>query len=230
MYFNILSIFTFFIFTACSQTEPEKRIKVAIIDTGVSVEQSKQPYMCQNGVRTKIPNDDGIAAHPHGVNITGIISEGINPKTHCIVSYKVYHDRSIPEIDDYVSESMEDIKEDKSVMFVNQSMGGGSFSSSEYSSTVSILKRGAIITVAAGNEMTHLDITSCNLYPVCYARILKNPNFKTVGSLTKNSRGLMYTNFGPIVSDWEIGFGGNPVIHGTSQASANLMKKILLQR
>ena len=83
-----------FLFLGISQLKAAKnRIRVAVIDTGISYKQSQANYACKGGHRSFIDNDI-YATHQHGINIISIISKTMNPKTHCIVSYKFYNSKT----------------------------------------------------------------------------------------------------------------------------------------
>ena len=203
-------------------TYAETRTKVVIIDSGISKTQSAQKYMCKNGNINFTDSKNKYDEHGHGTNILSIISKSINPKTHCVISVKVWH----PTIDGYrtieATTSAIRLANRLNANFVNISMNGDSFSKKEFDAIKKFVKKGGILTVAAGNEKSNLN-KHCNAFPACYRKLLPHKNFHVVGAVD-----TAYSNFGNIVTDIEKGNKvGFPVMSGTSQASAVKMAKIL---
>lgn len=205
----------------------ETRIKVAIIDTGIGVKQKYADYSCQKDHKSFV--DSNIYDyHGHGTNIISIISKSINPKTHCIVSYKVWKDK-VPDqkIMNATVNALKSIVKDISIKYVNISMGGPSPHSLERKLIEKLLIRGVIISVAAGNgddEGNGYDLDKkCVFYPACYRQTLKYSNFNVVSTFTLRS-----SNQGKIVTDKFSGYRvGTPVMSGTSQATAQKTAQIL---
>lgn len=214
----LISLFLM-ISTAC--VAKESRTKIVVIDSGVSYSQSVKPYMCKDGVDSLVDNYQ-YDTNGHGTNIVSIISKSVNPKTHCIVSLKVWYN-SISSNDSVngMIKALKRVARDSKVGFVNISMGGEEPSPTERALIRTILDRGVTITVAAGNNKDDLDY-KCNYFPACYRQTIKNKNFHVVKSMLDSS------NYGKVVTDTFSGYRvGKPVRSGTSQAAAQKMAQIL---
>lgn len=199
----------------------ENRIKVAVIDTGIGYFQSMEDFSCKNSHKSHIDQsiyDD----HRHGTNIVSIIGESINPKTHCVESHRVWSQR----IDGAISIvatilALESILKDSNTKYVNISMNGLGSNVNERLLLQKLLNKGVIITVAAGNEGSNLNI-ACNAFPACYGEYFNHKNFHVVKSSLPSS------NFGRVITDSYSGYKvGTPALSGTSQASAQAMSNIL---
>jgi len=214
-------ILLFFLLIATTQLKAEDRIKIAVIDSGISFSQATADYACKDGHKSFV--DGSIyAQNNHGQNIISIISKAVNPKTHCIRSYKVYYDKISGE-DSLAGtvKSLKHIAKDYSVRFLNISMGGAEPDYTEKLLIKRLLIRGVQIAVAAGNKKTNLD-RKCNYYPACYKQELDYYNFYVVKSKLDSS------NYGKIVTDTYRGYKiGTPVLSGTSQATAQKMVFLL---
>lgn len=210
----------------CTSAFADNRTKVVVIDSGVSFKQSIEDYMCKNESKSFV-NDSIYDQHGHGTNIISIISKQINPKTHCIISYKVWY----PNISGIsaVNGSIKALKltsQDLNVRFVNISMEGPQPNNMERFYIKRLLLRGVELTVAAGNgddnnKAIDLD-KNCSAFPACYKKDLKYSNFHVV------TASLSSSNYGSIVTDKFFGYRvGTPAMSGTSQASAQKMEEIL---
>lgn len=216
-----MKIMLFALLLTISIASAEDRVKIAIIDSGVRYSQSTQPYMCKDGITSTVgtsPYDN----HGHGSNIISIISPSINPKTHCIHSYKVwYNNISGTDSINGVVEALRMISMDEKVKYVNISMVGKEPNYRERMLVRLILSKGVTITTSAGNEGANLT-KNCNFFPACYRETIKNNKFYVVKSKLKSS------NYGSVITDEYSGDKvGTPVMSGTSQASAQKMADIL---
>ena len=214
-------ILLIFMIMAASQLRAENRVKVAVIDTGISFKQSVADYACKDGHKTYV--DDSIySQHKHGINIISIISKTINPNTHCIKSYKVWTNGvTAKKSVDSTVKALRDISRDYNVRFLNISMGGPEPYYQERVYIKRLLIRGVQIVVAAGNEKSNLD-KKCDYFPACYKQTLDYYNFYVVKSQLPSS------NHGKIVTDTYTGSKvGTPALSGTSQAAAQKMQFLL---
>jgi len=197
--------------------EAEDRIKIGMIDSGISKEQANSKYLCKDGRRSVIYDDkEGYDTFGHGTNIFGLISERINPNTHCIISYKVWDhnfDNTNKKLEIFYSALGIEMIIASGVKYLNISMSGYGFSKYEYKVLESAVKK-AIIIVAAGNSGSDLN-ANCNTYPACYKKFF-DKNFIVIGSSTGE-----YSNEGSIV-DFKVDGTkkGTPVFSGTSQSTA----------
>lgn len=219
----VLLLFTL----VCSHTTvADGRVKIAIIDSGLSEEQSLQPYVCENNNLTD--DNKPYDTQGHGTNIVSIISPSINPKTHCIVMYKVWHPSATDRQSiSFVNKAFKEISKRNDIKYINMSMSGGGVNLQEFMFLKQALDNNVTVTVSAGNNGQNLD-KQCDIYPACYAKFFKNKRFFVVGN--QRERGVKHTssNYGKVVNSWEIGYRiGTPTLTGTSQSSASLMAKIL---
>lgn len=187
-------------------------------------------FMCKEKPKSFI-NKDPYDSHGHGSNIIGIIGRSINPKTHCIVSLKFYH-QGVESGEAHLKASIKALKhviKDKKIRYLNLSMGGPEADGTERLYIKRILIRGVVIVAAAGNEKDNLDTKEGKYYPASYRDSFKFSNFYVVKSLLSNS------NYGNIVTDTFSGINVRPKpgilgvrpMSGTSQAAAQKMAEIL---
>ena len=205
----------------------DNRIKIGIIDSGISFSQASGDYLCKGGRKSAIPFDSGSDRHGHGTNVFGLIAKQINPKTHCIISYKFWNPGMLGfKADEAVYKALYIARKD-GVKYVNMSLGGLIPSSQEYKQIYLGLREGITYTVAAGNKSNNLDIT-CNYFPACYKKdkFKDNKNFIVVGA-----KDVKTANYGKIIGAYEKGYKvGIPVLTGTSQATATHTGKIISKK
>lgn len=197
------------------------RIKVVVLDTGISHAQSIADYSCIGQHKTfaggSIYDSDG-----HGTNIISIISKSIEPKTHCIVSYRVFNKNNVFKTDSQaIVDALQYANTDDQIKYVNMSLGGPVPLLEEKKAIEILLARGVTLSVAAGNEGNNLNF-NCNYFPACYAKELRFKNFFVVKSKGQG------TNYGDVITDEFSGIKiGTPTMSGTSQASAQKMARLL---
>lgn len=197
----------------------ELRTKIAVIDTGVSKSQATKSYMCDNGVKnmTIYENSD---FNGHGSHIAHIIGSRINAKKFCIVSYKVYHNRTTIDVLYNTLKALKDIAKN-SYKYVNISMSGG-YSALEFDYLEKLTKNGVKVSVAAGNDGKDLDKV-CDVFPACYKKFM-NDNYYVV-----SARDLKKSNKGKFTIKEKgkdvMSYGG--VMSGSSQATAIWTSKLI---
>lgn len=206
--------FILFVTLACAATETRR--KIAILDTGIDEDFPSQ-YLCSEG------NKDftGLGLHDyikHGTHLAYIIKDYINPKQECLLILKFYdHTASVhsgPLMDAYRHLKTIDIS------FLNMSFGGEVFSPMEKETINTLLDKGVIISVAAGNNSLNLNI-SCDYYPACYK--FNNSNFHVVASCDSSGKIAKYSNFNGPVTECNNGTkvkAGPYTFTGTSQSTA----------
>lgn len=193
----------------------ESRIKIAVIDTGIdSSFVELKPYFCKTGHKSIVDNTPmtDSTKMKHGTNVTGLIAKSIDPNKACLIIIKFYSSEksnTVAAINHAISQQAD---------FINMSLGGSEYSTTEYRAITKALSLGIKIAVAAGNDYRNLD-NNCYYYPACYAKTIHSNQFKVVGSNTYSDK--HYTNYGSIVSTTENGTNvGLPRLTGTSQATA----------
>jgi hypothetical protein len=195
----------------------DDRIKIGIIDSGISNIQSHSKILCKDGLKSVI-HDDGIDTNGHGTNIFGLVSENLDSKIYCIISYKVYgnKDASYDEIIAALNQAHH-----AGVKYLNISMVGKDPSEQEEFLLKVMVHNKVYVNVAVGNNGKNLNF-KCNAYPACYR--LDKKYFSPIGAYDGN-----YSNFGSIVKKYEYGKDlGSPVLTGTSQATAVFTNKQIL--
>jgi subtilisin family serine protease len=212
--------------TVFGQTVKEKRVKIAVIDTGIRAKTQIERYLCADGHKdftgTGLVDRDG-----HGTNIAGIIAKKMDPKKQCIVIIKSFDPLSKNSTETLVNALK--WAQNQNVKFVNYSGGGAGKNLEEESTIGSMLNYGVTVIVAAGNDSKNLS-ADCYYYPACYA--FKNKNFYVVG----NGQGIYRSpssNWGGPITNIENGEnveGEGIILTGTSQATAVMTGKLIKSR
>jgi subtilisin family serine protease len=190
----------------------ENRIKIAIIDTGIAGYQTE--YLCENGLRTMV-GDDGLDRSGHGTNIASIITQHLDFKKYCIISYKVYYKGNIQ--DTRVAASVLDAIA-AGAKYINMSFSGSDSSPFEKLAIRLAVEKGINVYVAAGNDGKNLDVF-CNVYPACYKFGVGQEFFHVVAA--SDLKGSNTADFMLKVEGSKL---GNPEMSGSSQATANALQ------
>lgn len=192
----------------------ETRIKIAVIDTGVSVDKRIKPFLCKGGHMSLIDDNPLTDSHysRHGTNVAGLIADSLDSTKECLLIIKFFGDNLKEDFFKKVRLSIQ-YATVQNVKFINMSLGGDGASDLEKLAILEALEKGIRIAVAAGNDRRNLDF-KCYYYPACYRF---NPSiFHVVGSYTGN-----YSNIGKKITHLENGTNvGTPRMTGTSQATA----------
>lgn len=207
-------------------TAHETRKQVIILDSGLSPTQLQAPYICKDESRD-FTGHNIIDQHGHGTNIVSLIAKRINQKTYCIVMLKwlqTTHMDTPPTA--YVAALDYAIHLPRG-KFINLSLGGDKNSNLETQLLEKFLLHGGTIAVAAGNDHVNLDI-KCTYFPACSITLQKYSNFHVIGSLNSRYQRSTFSNYGKIVTNWELGENqcdsmNQNCLTGTSQATANFI-------
>jgi len=213
----------------------EKRIKIAVIDTGISPVAKDllvrnisgeliplRNFLCHSGHRDFTETTLSDAA-PHGTHIAAIIAASIDPKKTCMVIIKWYHTVEMTEVnkEKTMIGLVDAIRYASSlrVEFMNLSLEGNAYIGIERAAISEAISLGIHVVVSAGNKGIDLDII-CETFPACYK--MRSSRFRVVGALTPDGRKAQYSNFGSPVTNWEIGEQERLglFMRGTSQAAA----------
>lgn len=212
----IIVAFTFFKFN-----NDKLRNQVAIIDTGININQVDKKYLCRGGHSSLTDSkwyEDDIG---HGTNIYNIITQGMNPNTSCIRIFKIGDKNTDGNSISFNLNVVLNYLIDSKVKLINISMAGYGFSLIEHINLVRLVYSGKKVVVAAGNNNQNLD-KKCDIYPACHA--IYHDNFIVVGSNCGR-----FSNYGKVVDFYENGCNqGVPMMTGTSQATAKKTNKIVL--
>lgn len=216
MMFILLVLFSF-----SSITFSDNRDRVLIVDSGISSEFVDKKYLCENGEFSFEENKND--EHGHGSNVYNLITNGIDTKKYCIISYKIAgKDGSIKgkEMDKRFNEAIEIVNNDKKIKYLNLSIQGTE-TGKDLDLIKIILDRGGSVTIAAGNNSINLN-DKCDVFPACYKKVIKNNNLHVIGNtLISSNKGKVVTE---IINGVRVGY---PVFSGTSQSSAIKMNRIL---
>lgn len=213
-----------FLFLTTYSVKGESRIKVGMIDTGVSLSQATSDYLCKDGLKTAIDYDSWLDDNGHGTNVFGLIAKYINPKTHCIISYRYLGEgvTSSQSLDNLISSIYQARKD--GVKYLNMSLSGLDSSSQEAKQIIKATEEGMTIIVASGNDKLNLNL-SCSAFPACYKKLYKNLQGKLIVVGAYNVRA---GNKGKVVDYYDNGYRvGKPLRTGTSQATAIITGKII---
>lgn len=197
--------------------------KIAIIDTGFNRTPQSKLQICQTGHKdfTGKGLQDNLG---HGTHIANIIGNLVYKENYCAIIIKY-----INNIDDNKA-GMENtlkafsyLQDVDGLVAINYSSNGADYSFQEENLLLRLSNKGIKIFVAAGNHYQNLD-ERCNAFPSCYGIA----NVIPVGNLKDKETRNPSSNYGKIVSDWEIGTdivvetktNVKTLMSGTSQATA----------
>jgi hypothetical protein len=203
MKYLLVFLFSFSLFAK------ETRIKIAVIDTGVS--RFQEQYLCKGGKKSLV-DDLGYDTNGHGTNIISILASGLDFSKYCIISYKVFSSYSY---DGILAVAINEAIMDK-VQYINLSAAGTGSSFSEKHAIEQTIKNGIYIFIAGGNDSKNLD-KKCDVYPACYR--FDSQYFKVIGATdtgTSNTGSFFYA----YAKGRKQGF---PPMTGTSQATPNAL-------
>jgi subtilisin family serine protease len=218
----LLLFLSYSLFSPAMVPVKEQRIKIAVIDTGFDImRKDLRPFLCASGHRSLADDDALRDSHPgkHGTNVAGLIAKNLDPAKQCllIIKYWKLGSEGDSEINNVINAV--DYAISQKVSYINLSIGGTDENRREIYVLNKALKHGIKIAVAAGNESMDLN-AHCLIFPACYASFFDENLYHVVGSFTKHN-GHDYSNRGDIVRYLEDGTEvGNPVMTGTSQATA----------
>ena len=213
-WFVLSILLCFFVNTASYAKCSDKPVVVAVIDTGFGYggagvkarlcrfghkdfTQYNKSYLIP-GIVDPVPLD----IHGHGTNLVGII-ETYAKLTHtnfCIVVIKYYEGSGWGNHNLLNLIKSLNYATDIHVDYINYSGGGRDPSDAERAAVLRFLNQGGHMTAAAGNDSENLDLPQNGYYPAKY-----DPRIVVVGSLDKYGKHLPSSNFGSIVTRWELG-------------------------
>lgn len=197
------------------------QIKVAVIDTGIDpaypvtlCEKPKDFTGFQN------TNDE----YGHGTNVSNIIFQKTKNTETCQYVLKVFSKKT----DNNYQASVKALEYvlSKDIQVLNYSVAGFMYGEEEKVLIQKLLNKGVTIFVAAGNNRINLD-KKCETYPACYDK-----RINVVGSTDESGSKSAFTNYGKVITHWELGEGysaGGVTMSGTSQATAVATSKFINQ-
>lgn len=186
-------------------------LKIAVLDTGLANNLFSDKF-CEDSFQD-FTGEGRLDIMGHGTNVTGLIIKTA-PKNakYCIKMYKGF---SRKNTDKAYLEALKQIAKDR-VDILNISAGGLAVIPEEIDVIKSILDKGTIVVVAAGNERMDLS-KDCSYFPACIDKRLVVVGNGTAKALFPSS------NFGgpvDLVVDGIEKSGFGVTLTGTSQATA----------
>lgn len=168
--------------------------RIAVIDTGIVVNDKNRPYLCDTGHQDftgfGLYDQEG-----HGTKVVDYIIDNAKTKNFCIVILKFYEKSlSTQQVLNATVESLREVKRLK-ITLVNYSANGISKSAEEEEIIKSM--QHTTIVVAAGNNGVNLDISP--RYPASYGY----KNIVVVGALNFFGMRQSISNYGTSVTAWE---------------------------
>lgn len=172
-------------------------IKVAVLDTGLNVEDPRfAKSLCKTGHKSY--NGDKLNDRiGHGTHVAGIIQEYAKGVNYCLIIYKVFQDSPNNSVTDNTIDAIKNAVS-QGVSIINMSFGGISFSKQE--KAVMAEASDTLFVAAAGNDGADLG-GGYHYYPASYAL----PNVLVVGALGASGEALAISNYGAPVKYWEQG-------------------------
>lgn len=219
--------FLYYLFSGLVLTQPqpdfyntkeiEHRRKIAIVDTGIEINDKTKKYLCY-GKHYDVTGTGIEDKHGHGTNIAGIIAKQMDITKVCLLIIKYYGTFGSP-----VSAEVKalQIALEQKATHVNLSSGGPGNVKLEKQVIEKLLKQKVYITVSSGNNNERLTKENCNYYPACYN--FQSSYFNVIGNGKSEANKQQSSNFGPVVTNWREGKnveGFGVVMSGSSQSTA----------
>ncbi len=202
--------------------KPPKLLRIAVLDSGFTISKYSQNVKFCLGDSRDFTGTGLEDNHGHGTHIVNTIVSNLKSDNYCIIIVK-WFDPSIQAKTNETSIKAFEYLYSINIDIVNYSAGGTMHSEYEDYVLAGLLESGVKIFVAAGNDSQNLD-KKCNYYPACY-RLQK---LEVVGNIQKDGKRHPSTNYGKVVTRWEIGVDvvqdtgkkGLRPMTGTSQSCA----------
>lgn len=226
--FILTILLSLFIIFGAFKSFAGQRIRVLSIDTGVD----KSHEEINSHLPRKIHNPlNYMDTNGHGTHVAGIILKGTckEVKLHSCTYFDIGATKGSSDLYYECLKLAVKLKPD----VLNLSSGGDDFNQAEYDILSILSNMGVKIVVAAGNDHKDLSKIYNNYYPAKY----KIANLIPVGNLNQDKSLSIYSNYGLLNEDYEIGENVNSTLpqgkygkmSGTSQATAVKTNKILLE-
>lgn len=235
--FLILTYFIGIVLFAIFLDICEAKIPIAVVDTGIRVTKSIQPYLCKESV--DLTGYGIYDVHGHGTNVAHILARYVSPKTHCLYIIKWYHNAAAEQLTTtslkgifkqglMAVRAMQAIKESRA-RYVNMSLAGTLSHWKERMLMRDLLRDGVIFAVAAGNDGLDLSV-QCDSFPACYG--FPYPNFYVVGGSHHKRINYGFNHGGPVdIYEQSIDVrAGGITLSGTSQATPIFLGKYIRKR
>lgn len=157
--------------------------KILIMDSGVFLTSRLKPFLCDSGHKSFLdekrsnPLEDE-SGSSHGTMVATVISEYIDPNTHCIVIYRTFPKEGGSVATMAYMHGLIEAKKHKfdAIVIPMEDVG-------YYLDEVKLYKElteNSRIFIATGNDTKDLD-KKCDVYPACLATQINSKNFRVVG-------------------------------------------------
>lgn len=218
---NLLALFL--LSSVAVASEP---LKIAIIDTGLDLNDKRFTHLCPTGhdfFAGKSIKD----VHGHGTHIAGLIQQYAGDGDYCFLIYKFYSESNTGQQNLLGELASINSAIRNGAKIINLSEGGPEFNENEYLAVKN--HPNILFVVAAGNENRCLDVSGNEYYPASYWQ----PNETVVENYTKNDKLYPGSNWSKkavhevgdnVYSTLPVGYG---YMTGTSQATAIRTGKIV---
>jgi len=192
-------------------TANKKVTRIAIIDTGFGLHYKLNVKLCKTGHYDFVKEEPRINGDDvgHGTAIALVVAQNIK-KPYCLLVYRVIKTAEGTTYPSVLARAIYKAYKE-GANYINYSITGGSVISEEKYAMELVSKEGVKVFVAAGNNGQNLD-KNCDAYPACY----KVGNY-VVGALNDKKKPANYSNYGKVITHWELGRFGSQT--GTSMAT-----------
>lgn len=212
--------------------DKESRKKIVMIDTGISMNQANSKALCKDGAKSTV---NGLGIHfrkrsdsfgVHGINVFGLIEERLDYTKFCIYSIRAFTGNDHTDMIAY-NRALRHLSSLTNVAGVNLSISSNgnlakSYSSLEYTVLTKVMRSGAHVFVAIGNEGRNLKKSDCHIYPACLKLKPSTDKLHVVIATDHNGHRLISSNWTKdFDTDKQLGYQvGIPTLTGSSQAAA----------
>lgn len=175
--------------------------KIAIIDTGFNITSTSKLKLCTAGHKDFTASNNAFKDNiGHGTHIGNIIGNFVNKNNYCAIVIKYINNLNDKDGMETTIKALTYLKSVDNLIAINYSSNGADYSFQEENALLRLNYNDVKIFVAAGNHSTDLD-KNCNAFPTCY----HIKNVVSVGNLENVWKRSPSSNYGKIVTDWEIG-------------------------
>jgi len=193
--FKYLFIILLILSSAIAENNSKKLIKIAIIDTGLNLEDPRFKFhLCKEG-HTNYTRESIEDKHGHGTHVAGTIVENAGNSNFCLVILKHVEADGLGDLYNYLRALNKAVN--LGVDIVNIS-GGGTYYS-EIEKHLIKTHPNILFIAAVGNE--NKNIEDFPFYPASYFEL---PNVIRVGSLLHDGKKAPSSNFSKNMA-WEVG-------------------------
>lgn len=170
------------------RTPDHHKIRILLIDIGVTWSKDIAPFLCSEGYQGFIPGEEDpfVDSNGHGTLMAHVMAETLDTRKHCIVVYKSFK----ANVAEYYAHALHEAANSEFEV-ISISLGDSTYYYAEPDWYKKLTKKTRVF-VSAGNDGKDLGF-KCDAYPACLASKIGSENFRVVSSL--NSR---FNHGGPV--------------------------------